>query len=67
MTNPPYILEHLEAIAEILRHPCVFSYLHVPVQSGSNPVLEKMKREYTVEGDTLGMHLEILMGCSQVH
>ncbi|GMH45846.1 hypothetical protein BSKO_13809 [Bryopsis sp. KO-2023] len=49
MTNPPFILEHLEAIADILSHPCVFSYLHVPVQAGSNAVLDKMKREYTVE------------------
>lgn len=39
MTNPPYILEHLEEIAEILCHPCVYSFLHVPVQSGSDAVL----------------------------
>lgn len=46
MTNPPYILEHLEAIAEILKHPRVYSFLHVPVQSGSDSVLGDMKREY---------------------
>lgn len=39
MTNPPYILEHLKEIAEVLRHPCVYSFLHVPVQSGSDAVL----------------------------
>jgi threonylcarbamoyladenosine tRNA methylthiotransferase CDKAL1 len=49
MTNPPYMLEHLEAIAEILRSPKVFSFLHVPVQAGSNKVLDSMRREYTVE------------------
>ncbi|EFJ44304.1 hypothetical protein VOLCADRAFT_64943 [Volvox carteri f. nagariensis] len=48
MTNPPYVLEHLEALSAALRHPCVFSYLHVPVQSGSDAVLDSMKREYTV-------------------
>ena len=32
MTNPPYILEHLEKIADILKRPNVFSFLHVPVQ-----------------------------------
>lgn len=48
MTNPPFILEHLEAVARALRHPAVFAYLHVPVQSGSDPVLLKMNREYTV-------------------
>lgn len=39
MTNPPYILEHLKEIAEVLRHPCVYSFLHVPVQSGSDTIL----------------------------
>ncbi|XP_075495659.1 uncharacterized protein LOC142532973 [Primulina tabacum] len=67
MTNPPYILEHLKEIAEILRHPCVYSFLHVPVQSGSDSILSAMKREYTVSEfrtvvDTLielvpGMHI----------
>lgn len=49
MTNPPYILEHLKEIAQVLSHPCVYSFLHVPVQSGSNAVLTAMNREYTVE------------------
>ncbi|CAH1776155.1 unnamed protein product [Owenia fusiformis] len=46
MTNPPYILEHLEEMAKILDHPRVYSFLHVPVQSGSDSVLMDMKREY---------------------
>ena len=49
MTNPPYIMEHKEEIAKILKHPQVYAFLHIPVQSGSNNVLEKMKREYTRE------------------
>lgn len=49
MTNPPYILEHLDAMADILNHPRVYSFLHVPVQSGSNNVLDKMNREYLIE------------------
>ena len=40
MTNPPYILKHLNSIAAILDHPCVYSFLHVPVQSGSDNVLQ---------------------------
>jgi len=31
MTNPPYILEHLDAMGDILNHPRVYSFLHVPV------------------------------------
>lgn len=49
MTNPPYILEHLDAMGDILNHPRVYAFLHVPVQSGSNKVLDKMNREYLIE------------------
>ncbi|XP_068413667.1 threonylcarbamoyladenosine tRNA methylthiotransferase isoform X2 [Eschrichtius robustus] len=48
MTNPPYILEHLEEMAKILSHPRVYAFLHVPVQSASDSVLMDMKREYCV-------------------
>ena len=47
MTNPPYILDHLDEIAEIMNHPGVYKFLHVPVQSGSDAVLSDMRREYT--------------------
>ena len=49
MTNPPYILEHLDAMADIFNHPRCFAFVHIPVQSGSNAVLDKMNREYTRE------------------
>ena len=49
MTNPPYILEHLQSMADILNHPRVYKFLHIPVQSGSNAVLSKMNREHTIE------------------
>ncbi len=32
---------------EILQDPRVFSFLHVPVQAGSDAVLLSMRREYT--------------------
>lgn len=38
MTNPPYILEQLEEIAEVLSHPRVYAFLHIPVQSGEFPM-----------------------------
>ncbi|GAB6022094.1 Threonylcarbamoyladenosine tRNA methylthiotransferase [Chamberlinius hualienensis] len=46
MTNPPYILDHLEEMGKILDHPKVYSFLHLPVQSASDSVLSDMKREY---------------------
>ena len=45
MTNPPFILAQLDAVAEALEHPNVFAFLHVPVQSGSDQVLSNMNRE----------------------
>eukprot|EP00051_Salpingoeca_urceolata_P028469 m.487038 g.487038 ORF g.487038 m.487038 type:complete len:566 (+) comp24759_c0_seq1:252-1949(+) len=47
MTNPPYILDHLDEIVKVMAHPRVYSFLHVPVQAGSDEVLAAMKREYT--------------------
>lgn len=35
-------------MAKILSDPKVYSFLHVPVQSGSDPVLLDMKREYSI-------------------
>ena len=48
MTNPPYMLEHIDAIATLLNHPRCYAFLHVPVQSGADSVLHRMRREYTV-------------------
>lgn len=54
MTNPPYMLAHKETLAKVLNLPNVFSFVHIPVQSGSDAVLERMVREYTREDfDTL--------------
>lgn len=46
MTNPPYILEHLEEMGKVFASDRIYKFLHVPVQSGSDSVLGEMKREY---------------------
>lgn len=38
MTNPPYILEHVQEMAKILNHPNVYAFLHIPIQSASDSV-----------------------------
>mmetsp|Transcript_40543 Transcript_40543/g.80081 ORF Transcript_40543/g.80081 Transcript_40543/m.80081 type:complete len:562 (-) Transcript_40543:259-1944(-) len=49
MTNPPYIMQHIDGVIKALQRPNVYSFMHLPVQSGSNAVLQGMRREYTVE------------------
>jgi len=48
MTNPPYIMQHIDGIIEVLKRPNVHAFMHIPVQSGSDAVLQAMRREYTV-------------------
>ncbi|MBR9703355.1 tRNA (N(6)-L-threonylcarbamoyladenosine(37)-C(2))-methylthiotransferase [Candidatus Woesearchaeota archaeon] len=49
MANPPLMLDIVDGIIELLKHPKCYKFLHIPVQSGSNKVLENMRREYLVE------------------
>ncbi|CAE7818360.1 cdkal1 [Symbiodinium sp. CCMP2456] len=48
MTNPPFIMQHVDKIIEVLNRPNVHAFMHIPVQSGSDQVLRAMRREYTV-------------------
>jgi len=47
MSSPIWIREDLEETLDVLGHPKMFRFLHVPVQSGSDRVLRAMRREGT--------------------
>jgi threonylcarbamoyladenosine tRNA methylthiotransferase CDKAL1 len=48
MMNPNYALEYLDEMVEIYKNPKIIKFLHIPIQSGSDKILEDMKRTYTV-------------------
>ena len=50
MTNPMYLNSILTDLINSYKNPKIYKFLHIPVQSGSNSVLKKMKRGYTVDG-----------------
>ena len=49
MMNPWSLLNKLNNIIEAYDNPKIYKFLHLPVQSGSNYILEKMNRGYTRE------------------
>jgi MiaB/RimO family radical SAM methylthiotransferase len=49
MMNPNNALPILSELTDALRCPKVYKFLHMPVQSGSDEVLEKMRREYRAD------------------
>jgi MiaB/RimO family radical SAM methylthiotransferase len=48
MANPNHIRRMLGQLIEAFKHPKVFKFLHIPVQSGNNEILKKMNRRYYV-------------------
>ncbi len=49
MADPLTVLPIVDQLVEAYRSEKVFKFLHLPVQSGSDGVLARMRREYTVE------------------
>ncbi len=49
MMNPNYAMEFLDELVDAFRSEKIFKFLHLPVQSGDNKILERMNRNYTVE------------------
>ncbi len=48
MSNPNYILEYLDEMIKVFKNSKMKKFLHIPVQSGSDRVLNDMKRKYSV-------------------
>lgn len=49
MGNPRHVMQYWEELAEVLQDPRVFQFIHLPVQSGSDAVLQAMGRQHSVE------------------
>ncbi len=49
MMNPDHLVKILEPLVEIYKNKKIFKFLHLPVQSGDDKVLEHMNRPYKVE------------------
>ncbi|TFF90272.1 MAG: tRNA (N(6)-L-threonylcarbamoyladenosine(37)-C(2))-methylthiotransferase [Promethearchaeota archaeon] len=53
MLNPSVLMHNYDQITDILRLKKVYQFLHLPIQSGSNQILMKMKRPYKIS-DVMG-------------
>ena len=49
MMHPKNILNDVDEIIDAMKHPKVYDFIHLPVQSGSDKVLSEMRRGHTVE------------------
>ncbi len=49
MMNPDHLVKFRDEFFEVFANEKIFQFLHIPLQSGSNKVLENMNRNYVVE------------------
>lgn len=52
MMNPATIQKNLSSIIASYQHPKIYKFLHLPVQSGDDMILNKMSRGYAVKDFT---------------
>ena len=49
MMHPKNILDDVDDIIDAIKHPKVYNFIHLPVQSGSDKVLSDMRRGHNVQ------------------
>ncbi len=49
MMNPRMAKTIIHDLIPLFQHPQIYSFLHLPLQSGDNTILEKMNRGYTIQ------------------
>ncbi len=49
MMHPKNILNDVDEIIDAMKHPKVYDFIHLPIQSGSDKVLSEMRRGHTIE------------------
>lgn len=49
MMDPNNVLPILDKLIEIYKHPKMYKFLHIPIQSASNKILKNMNRYYAIE------------------
>jgi len=55
MMHPKNILNDVDEIIDAIKHPNVYDFIHLPIQSGSDKVLSDMRR-----GHTIAQYLDII-------
>lgn len=49
MMNPEHALNNVDQLIDVFKSERIYKFLHVPVQSGDNRILEDMGRDHTAE------------------
>ena len=49
MMHPKNILDEVDDIIDAMKHPKVYDFIHLPIQTGSDKVLKEMRRGHTID------------------
>jgi threonylcarbamoyladenosine tRNA methylthiotransferase CDKAL1 len=49
MMNPTHIIPVVDKLVEVFKNEKMFKFIHIPIQAGSDSVLDRMRRQHTVE------------------